>query len=68
MACGCGKNKNVQRKSILPRITQRVLQNSNSDLPPFGLQEPTASDTLTTERRRIDKLRREAVRKSLGIG
>jgi len=78
MPCNCRKNSNSgnQHRAVLPRVPAKVFQPS---LPPSNL--PTTpnqvltrknqlgeSDTMTAERRRIEKLRRDAVRRALGIG
>jgi len=74
MGCKCKQHANggnAQRAS-LPKVPAQVIQPSipQSDLPDFssGQQSLTEQDAMTAERRRIEKLRREAVRRSLGIG
>lgn len=77
MACNCNKNSalsgrrrdtNVRRPiRISPPVTP-VTGPQGFTLAP--VTQPTATDgkTLTSERRRIDALRREAIRRKLGIG
>jgi hypothetical protein len=71
MGCAC-RNKTVQAKKIItPRVPAKVFQNPipQPDLPgPLENHTLSEQDAMTTERRRIEKLRREAVRRSLGIG
>lgn len=76
MACNCNKNSalSVRRQSantrrpirISPPAAQ-VSEPKNFSLAP-NLPLPNDGKTLTNERRRIDALRRETIRRKLGIG
>lgn len=78
MACGCGKTpmKNTGRGSVVGPIknavSRPVSQNISiqSVFPPNPSQAPNPAPTnpavMDEERRRIEKLRREAIRKALG--
>lgn len=74
MPCNCKRsNKPGQiRSSTLPRTPVQFsqVQFPTPDLPPNQAQgqNPSDTNTLDSERRRIEKLRRDAVRRSLGIG
>ncbi len=76
MACGsCGRGRmdRQRRPALTPRQPVRLptgpeLNQTNiARIVPTGdpAQDPFA---MTAERRRIDSLRRQAIRKSLGIG
>jgi hypothetical protein len=67
MACSC-KNKNNIHKQAIPQTNKVLQQNVKSNLPVFNNTNNQDNNGFTSERRRIEKLRREAVRKSLGIG
>lgn len=74
MGCNCKKNSNLanQKRAMLPRLPAKVfiVGTSQNDLPPRQSNAPVtpADAALTAERRRIEKLRRDAVRRSLGLG
>lgn len=76
MACNCNKNSalSVRRQSINSRRPIRISPPSAQVSEPqnFSLAPtlPAANDgrTLTNDRRRIDALRRETIRRKLGIG
>ncbi len=74
MACNCKRSNkpNQIRKSTLPRTPTQFsqVQFPTPDLPQNQnvIQNPSDINTLDSERRRIEKLRRDAVRRSLGIG
>lgn len=78
MACACRKpSRGGQggRRALLPKVPfQATQQNPPQPNLPFNqnpqVGQPAAQnpqDAMTTERRRIDKLRRDAIRRSLGV-
>lgn len=75
MPCNCKRsNKPGQvRRTTLPNTPMKFnqVQFPQPDLPtnqPAPSGNPSDNNTLDAERRRIEKLRRDAVRRSLGIG
>ncbi len=76
MGCGCGKKGSVPRRPTLrPSIGPQSVRGGQAagatptQLRALGMQAATsASDTrhMTEERRKIMKMKREAVRKRLG--
>lgn len=77
MPCNCKRsNKPGQiRRTTLPKNPAKFsqVQFPTPDLPqnqnqPQTTGNPADLNTMDSERRRIEKLRRDAVRRSLGIG
>ncbi len=80
MGCGCSKNKSNSRRVALspnrltntqntPQISvQSLNSNSNNEIRALGFQSNTSTKSpnrLDADKRRIEQLRREAVRKAL---
>jgi len=67
--CSCNQpRRNVgTRTALTPRAAVRQAAALPSALGMVPAQPPE-SDALTADRRRIDSLRREAIRRNLGIG
>ncbi len=66
--CSCNQpRRNVGTRTAL---TPRAAVRQAAALPPALGMAPALpeSDALTADRRRIDSLRREAIRRNLGIG
>lgn len=71
MACGCGRKSSPSRTQALrPSVGSRPQKTvSTASLRALGLQQQSVSLTearqMDTQRRRIEKLKRDAIRKSL---
>ena len=67
MACGCGKNNNVLRRSVpvVPQTTQRLI-NPAAGQPAAAPQAERSVTGLHIEKRKTQALRRDAIRKALG--
>ena len=71
MGCNCNRKPQAQgRRATLSRPAARFsqIQLPGSDLPAGQTGPADDATALDSERRRIEKLRRDAVRRSLGIG
>lgn len=67
MACGCGRNNNVNRRSVpvVPQVGQRAI-NPNQIVPAMTPRAERTPTGIHMEKRKTQALRRDAIRKALG--